>query len=410
MAASSKFVIVGGGLAGAKAAEALREQGYDGSLTLVGEEQHLPYERPPLSKDYLAGKVERESMDVHDEDWYRAQHVDLLLGKAVNAVDREAHEVALVDGTRVPYDKLLLATGSRARELPIPGAAAHGVHYLRRVEDSDRISKTLDGRGRLAIIGGGWIGMEIAANARERGAEVTVIEASDLPLGTVLGGELAQVFLDLHREHGVTFHLGAKVDEITAADSAATGVKLADGTHVAADAVVVGVGAAPNVELAAEAGLDVDNGVLVDEALQSSDPDIVVAGDIANHQHPVLGRRIRVEHWANALNQPAAAAGTMLGRHTPYTELPYFFTDQYDLGMEYVGYAPPGEYTRVVTRGDLAGREFIAFWLDGDDHVLAGMNVNVWDVVDDVKALVLAGKAVDIHRLADPDVPLGDLV
>jgi 3-phenylpropionate/trans-cinnamate dioxygenase ferredoxin reductase subunit len=404
--AHSSFVIVGAGLAGAKAVEALRELGFDGRLTLIGDEEHLPYERPPLSKGYLAGNDSRESFIVHDAGWYDDHDVTLVLGRTTTAVDPDAHEVTLVDGNTHRYDKLLLATGSRARQLPLPGAGSLGVQTLRNVEDSDRISQALDRGGRLAVVGGGWIGMEVAANARDRGAEVTVIEAADVPLGLVLGPELAQVFLDLHREHGVTFHLGAQVSELTSLESKVTGVRLGDGTLVEADAVLVGIGAQPNIELAEAAGLDVDNGVLVDAALQSSNPDILAAGDIANHEHPVLGRRVRVEHWANALNQPAAAAATMLGTPTAYTELPYFFTDQYDLGMEYVGHAPPGSYARVVTRGNLRGWEFIAFWLDGSDHVLAGMNVNVWDVVDDVKTLILSGRPVDTQRLADPDLPL----
>lgn len=406
--AKNGFVIVGGGLAGAKGAEALRDRGYDGPITLIGDEEHLPYERPPLSKGYLAGTDQRESFVVHDRGWYEDHQVTLVLGTAATAVDAAAHQVRLVDGTAFSYEKLMLATGSRARTLPLPGAGANGVLTLRKVEDSEAISRAIDEGGRIAIIGGGWIGMEVAANARQRGAEVTVIEAAAAPLAAVLGDELAQTFLGLHREHGVTFHLDAKVAELTTHESVATGVRLADDTVVAADVVVVGVGAAPNLELAESAGLALDNGVLVDEALQSSDRDIVAVGDIANQQHPVLHTRVRVEHWANALNQPAAAAATMLDTPTPYSELPYFFTDQYDLGMEYVGYAPPGSYARVVTRGDVSGREFLAFWLDDSDRVLAGMNVNIWDVVEEVKALILSRGPVDLDRLANSDLLLSD--
>ncbi len=263
---------------------------------------------------------------------------------------------------------------------------------LRNVEDSDRIAEVIEARGRIAIIGGGWIGMEVAATAAQGGCEVTVIEAAAFPLLSVLGPEIARVFLNLHRGNGVAFQLKAQVTEITTTDSKATGVRLADDTVVPADLVLVGVGAAPNVELAETGGLAVEDGVLVDEALRTSDdPDILAVGDIANQLHPVLHRRVRVEHWANALNQPAAAAATMLGTPTPYTELPYFFTDQYDLGMEYVGYAPPGSYARVVTRGDVENRKFLAFWIGASNKVMAGMSVNLWDVVDDVKALILAG-------------------
>ncbi len=406
MTASTRIVVVGGGLAGAKAVEALRDEGFDGSLTLIGDESHLPYERPPLSKGYLAGNDDRASMDVHDQDWYAEHKVDLLLGTAATAVDTSAKEVELVDGRRIGYDQLLLATGSRARTLPLPGAGAHGVLTLRHVEDSDTISDAFGAGGRMAVIGGGWIGMETAANARDKGVDVTVIEAADLPLSMVLGPELAQVFLDLHREHGVEFQLGAGVEEITVTDGKATGVRLADGTHVPADTVLVGIGAQPNLGLAESAGLEIGSGVLVDASLRTSDPDIWAIGDIAEEDHPFLGGRIRVEHWANALNQPAVAARAMLGQDATYDELPYFFTDQYDLGMEYVGHAPPGSYARVVTRGDLDGREFIAFWLDADDRVLAGMNVNVWDVVDDIKALILSKQPVDVDRLTDPAQPI----
>ncbi len=406
MASTPGIVIVGGGLAGAKAAEALREQGYDGRLTLIGAEEHLPYERPPLSKGYLAGKDEFSSAIVHDEQWYADHDVHLMLGTTATRVDAEGHQVELVNGRRVDYTKLLLATGSTARTLPIPGMAAHGVHTLRTVEDSDRLIAALGEGGRLAVIGGGWIGMEVAANARERGVEVTVVEAAALPLVGALGPDLAKVFLGLHREHGVHFHLGAEVDVITEHEGRATGIRLSDGTHVPADLVVVGVGAAPNLALAESAGVTIDGGVAVDAGLRTSDPDIWAAGDIAAHQHPTIGERVRVEHWANALNQPAVAARSMLGQPATYDELPYFFTDQYDLGMEYVGHVSRGAETRVVARGDLDSREFIAFWLDPSDRVVAGMNVNVWDVVDEVKALIVSGRPVDPSRLADSDVPL----
>ncbi len=408
MSSSARIVIVGGGLAGAKAAEALREEGFDGSITLIGDENHLPYERPPLSKGYLAGNDDRASMDVHDEDWYAEHRIDLVLGTAATSVDSTTKEVALVDGRRFAYDQLLLATGSRARTLPLPGAGSHGVLTLRHVEDSDSLGSAF-GDGRLAVIGGGWIGMETAANARQKGVDVTVIESADLPLAGVLGPELAQVFLDLHREHGVRFQLGASVSEITVTDSRTTGVRLADGTHVEAATVLVGIGAQPNLGLAESAGLQIGSGVLVDASLRTSNPDIWAVGDIAEEDHPFLRGRVRVEHWANALNQPAVAARAMLGQQAAYDELPYFFTDQFDLGMEYVGHAPPGSYTRVVTRGDLAGREFLAFWLDGEDRVLAGMNVNVWDVVDDVKALIMSRRPVDVDRLSDPAVALTEV-
>ncbi|WP_043717312.1 NAD(P)/FAD-dependent oxidoreductase [Kutzneria sp. 744] len=396
--AQQRFVIVGGGLAGAKAAESLRDKGFDGKITLVGDERHLPYERPPLSKDHLAGKADRDSMIVHPDAWYAEHDVTLALGIGVSRIDRDDHRVQLADGSGHSYDKLLLATGASPRRPPIAGAGAPGVHYLRRIEDSESIRDTFATASRLVVVGAGWIGLEVAAAARQAGVAVTVLESAELPLLRVLGPEVAPVFADLHRAHDVDLRLGANVAQI-----APNGVKLADGTEIAADAVVVGVGAAPNTQLAERAGLRVDNGILVDAALRTSDPDIVAAGDVANAFHPVLGKHIRVEHWANALSQPPVAAATMLGQRASHEDLPYFFTDQYDLGMEFVG--DPTGYDRVVFRGDVAARVFIAFWLK-DNRVLAGMNVNVWDVVDPIKALINGKAPVDPEALADPEKPL----
>ena len=395
------FVIIGGGLAGAKAAEALRDQGYDGELVLIGEEEHRPYERPPLSKDYLAGKSSRDDVFVHPPQWYGEHNVDLRLGGAAEAIDRSARVVRLAGGGTAGYDKLLLATGSSPRRLPIPGG--HRALYLRRLEDSEAIKASFGPGRRLLVVGAGWIGLEVAAAARQAGAEVTVVEVAELPLLRVLGREIATVFADLHRANGVDLRFGTQLREITP-----DGGILADGTALAADAVVVGVGITPNTSLAADAGLDVDNGVLVNASLRSSDPDIFAAGDVANAMHPFLGRHIRVEHWANALNQPAVAAAAMLGRDAAYDELPYFYTDQFDLGMEYLGHVEPDGYDRVVIRGDAAAREFIAFWLR-DGRILAGMNVNVWDVTGPIKALIRSGATINADRLADPATPLDSL-
>ncbi|MGW4355464.1 NAD(P)/FAD-dependent oxidoreductase [Nocardia sp. NPDC004582] len=395
----SRFVIAGGGLAAAKLAEALRANDFDGAVTLVSAEEHLPYERPPLSKEHLLGKKSLPDFTVDPAQWYRDHHIEVMPGTTVTALDRDTKTVALPDGTTLPYDKLALATGSRPRLLRMPGADAAGVHVLRTIEDSDALLAMFGEVGRLAVIGAGWIGLEVTAAARAAGVEVTVLEADSAPLRAALGTEMGEVFADLHRAHGVDLRTGVKVAEITTADGRATGVLLDDGTRIEADAVLVAVGARPNIELAADAGLAVDGGVLVDESLATSDPDIVAVGDIAAQQHPVLGQRIRVEHWANALNQPAVAALTMLGRPAVYDRLPYFFTDQYDLGMEYTGYVSPKQQAHVVVRGDLAGREFVAYWLDPGDRVLAGMNVNVWDVTDKIKELILSGRAVDPDAL-----------
>ncbi|PSL04558.1 3-phenylpropionate/trans-cinnamate dioxygenase ferredoxin reductase subunit [Haloactinopolyspora alba] len=403
--AERPFVVVGAGLAGAKTVEELREQGFDGPIMLVGDEPERPYERPPLSKECLAGSATLDSAYVHAPDWYAAHDVDLRLETPVTRIDRAVHQIETVDGVRHDYAKLLLATGSAPRPLPVPGGDATGVHYLRRMDDSRRIKDTIGSVAHLLVVGGGWIGLEVASAARGAGVDVTVVEALPLPLQQPLGPELARVFADLHLEHGVTLRTGVTVERVVVAGDVAVGARLSDGSEIEAEAVVVGVGAAPNVGLATAAGLEVADGVVADAGLRTSDPDIVVAGDVAEATHPLLGRRVRVEHWANALNQPATAAATMLGADVRYEELPYFFTDQYDLGMEYHGDIGPDGYDDVVVRGDSDGREFVAFWLR-DRRVLAGMNVNVWDVGEAVKALIRSGVQVDPRRLADLDVPL----
>jgi 3-phenylpropionate/trans-cinnamate dioxygenase ferredoxin reductase component len=409
MTTNRTHVIVGASLAGAKAAETLRAEGFDGPVVLIGEESDRPYERPPLSKDYLLGKAERETLYVHPQEWYAEHDVDLRLGVTVTAIDRAAHEVSLADGSKAGYAKLLLATGSSPRRLSLPGADLDGVLYLRSAGDSDRIRTAFQGASQVAVIGAGWIGLETAAAARAAGAEVTVLEMADLPLLRVLGRQVAQVFADLHKDNGVDLRCGVQTLEITGRDGKAAGVRLADGSHIEADVVIVGVGITPNSQLASAAGLEVDNGIWADAQLRSSDPDIFAAGDVANAFHPLLGKHVRVEHWANALNQPQTAAKAMLGQDVAYDMVPYFFTDQYDLGMEYAGYVEPDGYDEVVFRGDAGRREFIAFWLGGG-RVLAGMNVNVWDVNEAIQALVRSGQQVDSGALSDPATPLESLV
>ncbi|MEU8150667.1 FAD-dependent oxidoreductase [Nonomuraea sp. NPDC048901] len=409
MAVDMTYLIAGAGLAGAKAAQTLREEGFQGRIVLVGEESERPYERPPLSKGYLLGRTEREEIYVHPQPWYGEHDVDLLLDTAVTGIDPAEHEVRLSDGSRIGYTKLLLATGSSPRQLPISGADLDGVLYLRRVEDSDRLKAVFPTASRVAIIGGGWIGLETAAAARAAGAEVTVLESAELPLLRVLGREVAEVFAGLHREHGVDLRCGVRVAEIVGRGGQAVGVRLADGSQVDADAIIVGIGIIPNSGLALSAGLRVDNGVQVTARLRTSDLDIYAAGDVANAFHRLLGKHIRVEHWANALHQPQVAAKAMLGQDVRYDRLPYFFTDQYDLGMEYSGYVEPDEYDEVTFRGDVQTRHFVAFWLRGG-RVLAGMNVNIWDVNDAIQDLVRSGERVDTSALGDPRTPLGSLV
>ena len=409
MPSDRTFVIVGAGLAGAKAAETLREEGFDGRVVLVGAETERPYERPPLSKELLLGTADRDSPYVHAAGWYAAHDVDLRTGTTVAALDRGRHVVRTSDGEELRYDRLLLATGATPRRLPLPGADARNVLELRTFADSDRIDSTLRDGVRLVVIGAGWIGLEVAAAARQRGAAVTVVEAAALPLQRVLGDQMAEVFADLHRAHGVDFRFGAQVRELRGDGSQ---VVLADGTTLDADAVLVAVGVRPNVELAEQAGLPVDDGVLVDRRLRTDDPDVFAVGDVANVDHPLLRARVRVEHWANALNGGPVAARAMLDRDVSFDLLPYFYTDQYDLGMEYSGWVPPNAKADVVVRGDLDRREFVAFWTV-DGRVAAGMNVNVWDVNETVQDLVragLGGATADPARLSDPDVPLTELV
>jgi 3-phenylpropionate/trans-cinnamate dioxygenase ferredoxin reductase subunit len=408
MTANSAYVIVGAGLAGAKAVETLRDEGFAGPVVLVGEETERPYERPPLSKDYLLGKAERESIFVHPADWYAGHDVELRLGEAVTAIDRDAHAVTLADGGRIEYAKLLLTTGSSPRRLQVSGAGQHGVHYLRTAADSDAIKAAFSAAERVVVIGAGWIGLEAAAAARTAGAEVTVVEMAELPLLRVLGAEVAQVFADLHRDNGVELRLGVGIEDIGGTAGRADGVQLTDGSRVAADAVVVGVGVMPNTGLAEAAGLEIADGIEVDAALRTSDPDIFAAGDVACAYHPLLKTSVRVEHWANALNQPQTAAKAMLGQDVAYDLLPYFYTDQFDLGMEYSGYVAPGGYDQVVFRGDKQGREFVVFWLK-QRRVLAGMNVNVWDVNEGVQDLIRRGAEVNTARLANPDIPLDEV-
>ncbi|MHA7664265.1 NAD(P)/FAD-dependent oxidoreductase [Mycolicibacterium sp. HS_4_1] len=408
MAGSPTFVIIGGGLAGAKTAEALRTKGFEGQVVLFAAEDRLPYERPPLSKEFMAGKKTLEEFTVQPKSWYAEHDVDLRLGTEVTTLDRTAHMVAFNDGDHEHYDKLLLATGSRSRKPPIPGSDADGVYFLRTVDDATELLAKLGNGRRLAIVGGGWIGLEVAASARGLGTDVTVVESAALPLLASLGREAGEVFVGLHRDHGVDLRLSTAVEEITTAGGKATGLRLGDGSTVEADAVLVAVGATPNVEFAERSGLVIaDGGIAVDETLMTSDSDIYAVGDIAAAEHPLFGVPIRTEHWANALKQPTVAVDGMLGTPSSYDELPYFFTDQFDLGMEYVGYAP--QYQASITRGDLGTREFTMFWLDGGHRVLAGMNVNIWEGLDDIKKLIRSRRPVDAGALADPSVSLSTL-
>ncbi|CAM5708240.1 Ferredoxin reductase OS=Streptomyces glaucescens OX=1907 GN=SGLAU_11300 PE=4 SV=1 [Streptomyces glaucescens] len=416
--ADQTFVIVGGGLAGAKAAETLRAEGFSGRVILICDERDHPYERPALSKGFLLGKEERESVFVHEPAWYAQHGIELHLGQTVDRIDRAAKTVRFgEDGTIVRYDKLLLATGAEPRRLDVPGTGLAGVHHLRRLAHAERLKGVLTHLGRdnghLVIAGTGWIGLEVAAAAREYGAEVTVVGPDPTPLHGVLGPELGQLFTELHREHGVRFHFGVRLTEIVGQDGVVLAARTDDGEEHPAHDVLAAIGAAPRTALAEAAGLEIADrahggGIVVDERLRTSDPDIHAAGDVAAFPHALFGIRMRVEHWANALNGGPAAARAMLGQDVVHDRLPYFFSDQYDLGMEYSGWAPPGSYDQVVIRGDAGKREFIAFWVK-EGRVLAGMNVNVWDVTEHIQRLIRSRVQVDVEALSSPHVPLESL-
>jgi 3-phenylpropionate/trans-cinnamate dioxygenase ferredoxin reductase component len=405
MTSNDTHVIVGAALAGAKAAETLREEGFDGRIVLIGAENERPYERPPLSKDYLRGEAERDKVYVHAGGYYADNDIELLLGRTATSLDTAAREVELDDGSRLRYDRLLIATGAEPRRLAIPGGELEGVLYLRSVADSDALRARLDAGRSVVVIGSGWIGLEAAASARQKGLEVTVVDPLDVPLERVLGPEVGAIYRDIHTDHGVRMLMGTGVEAFEG-DARVERVRTSDGRLLDCEFVVVGVGVQPRTQLAAEAGIAVSDGIEVDAQLRSNAEHVFAAGDVANAEHPLYGTRIRVEHWANALNQGPAAARNMLGKAEPYQRLPYFFSDQYEVGMEYSGYAR--EWDRVVFRGDVGARQFIAFWMVGD-RVVAGMNVNEWGVTDPIQQLIRERIAVDDRRLADPDVALEDL-
>ena len=361
------IVVVGAGLAGATAVTQLREQGHEGPIVLFGSEPHVPYERPPLSKAYLLGHDPIEKAFVHPGDWYAAHDVDLRTDTTVTGLHLDGRLVRTDAGDQ-PYDALLLATGAEPRRLPIADASGASA-YLRTIEDSDGIKAAFGPDRRLVIVGAGWIGLEVAAAAREAGTQVTVFESAALPLERVLGPRIARIFADVHRAHDVDLRLDTQVSPDDLRD---------------APLVVVSIGAVPRTQLAQEAGLAIDNGILVDACLQTSHPGVYAIGDVANQDHPLLGR-IRVEHWDTAIEQGKIVAANLLGAQTPYDRMPYFFTDQFDLGMEYVG--RPGPDARIHIDGeadDLEHLNFRAYWIE-DGLVTAAMHVNDWDASEAIR-------------------------
>jgi 3-phenylpropionate/trans-cinnamate dioxygenase ferredoxin reductase component len=401
--ATTTHVIVGASLAGASAAAALRKEGFDGRIVLIGEENERPYERPELSKTYLRGEAKKD-LHVHAADYYAENGIELLSGHRVESIDADRREVRL-GADRIAFDRLLIATGARSRRLDLPGGDLDGIETLRTMADADRIRERASEADAIAVIGGGWIGSEVAASLRELGKDVTLIVPRQNPLEHVLGTELGGMYRLAHEEHGVKLVTGVMAAGFEGAEHVSA-VRTDDGRTITADLVVVGVGAEPRVELARAAGLAVENGIAVDDRLETSVPGIFAAGDVANAVHPRYRRRLRVEHWDNAKRQGRVAAANMLGGAKPYDRIPYFYSDQYDIGMEYTGLARGDD--QVVFRGDPASREFIAFWLRRS-RVVAGMNVNVWDVAPAIERLVASRAEVDVRRLTDERRPLEEL-
>jgi 3-phenylpropionate/trans-cinnamate dioxygenase ferredoxin reductase subunit len=393
---SAPIILVGGGLATGTAVRELRSQGYDGDLVVIAGEPHAPYERPPLSKGYLLGNDPAEKALVNEEGWYAAHDVDLRTGVRVDSVDPDARTLS-AGGEELAWSGLLLATGAGPRRLALADDSGAPVHYLRTLEDSTTLKEQLVPGARIAIIGGGWIGLEVASAARQAGAEVVVLEALEQPLLNVLGPEVGALFAQLHREKGVDVRTGVRVEEITGSSgSSGTGsdgptIRTAGGDTFTFDRLVVGVGVAPIADLAVDAGIAVDNGILVDAGLRTSAPGVFAAGDVANVDHPVLGHRLRVEHWDTAIKHGTVAATNLAGGSAVADHLPDFFTDQYALGLEDVGHPGPDGFDRVVITGDtegpVEGRVFRVWWKRGD-RVVAGMHVNDWDAIGRVRELV----------------------
>jgi 3-phenylpropionate/trans-cinnamate dioxygenase ferredoxin reductase subunit len=398
MGSEPVFVIVGANLAGGAAVKKLRDEGFAGGIVMIGEEPHPPYERPPLSKEYLRGETALADAFLLPPGWYDENDVELRLGVRAERIDPAGRAVELAGGERIPYDKVLIATGGRNRPFPIPGRDLQGVHQLRTVEDSDRIREEAGRAGRVAVVGGGFIGLEVAASLRAGGAEVEIVEVGDVPLA-VLGPELGRVYEGIHRDHGVRFHPNQRVERFEGGGDGRVGALVTDrGTRVECDLAVVGVGIRPNIEIAEAAGIQVDNGILVDEAGRTSAENVFAAGDVANHRHPVFGERIRVEHWDNALKMGAAVARTMLGGSEPFDDTHWFWSDQFEHELQYVGFAR--RWDRLVVRGSLEARSFLAFYLqEGVVKAVAGLGQG--RNARRAAGLVRLQQPVDPERLVD---------
>ena len=400
------FVIVGANLAGGRAAQALRKEGFDGRLILIGAEPDPPYERPPLSKEYLRGESAREKLFIVPPAFFDENDIELRLGEEAKRIDAQERAVELDSGERVSFDALLLATGGRARALPIPGVDLEGVYYLRHVGDSESIAAELQEGRRLVVIGAGFIGSEVAASARMKGLDVTMLEIAPVPLERALGRELGGIFAEIHRDHGIDLRTSEGVERFEGAQRVER-VIATSGAAIDCDLVVIGVGIIPNTEIAEGAGISVNNGIVVDEYCRTDVNGIFAAGDVANFYSPILDERLRIEHWANAQSQGRAAALNMLGRKEPYNEVPWFWSDQYDLNMQLVGHAP--SWDEVVFRGSVSERAFTAFYLK-DGRLRAALAVNRFRDIRPSRELIKAGMEVDSRKLRDDETELRSLL
>ena len=403
---SETIVIIGAGHAGGRAAESMRQSGFTGGITLIGEEAHVPYERPPLSKELLTGDQDADETFLNPLGFYSENNIDLRLETKVRAIDRNARTVRLADGGSVAYDKLLITTGSRVRRLDCPGADLAGIHFIRTIDDTLVLRPLLEKGSRVVVIGGGFIGLEVAARARTRGAHVTVVELADQVLARVADPAVGGLVADLHRANGVHIMTGATVERIDGNGRVAELV-CTDGETIAADVVVVGIGILPNLEIAQQAGLETADGITVDEFGRTSDKDIFAAGDVAFHYNPILGRHLRLESWANAQNGGIAVARNMVCEPTPYAELPWFWSDQFDLNLQLVG--APTTWDRLVTRGDPATGRCVVFYMEGAS-VVGATAFNQGREMRPCRRLIETAMEVADDALADEGTRLRDLV
>ncbi len=400
-----RIVIVGAGHAGGVAAATLRQASFPGAITLIGTESHPPHERPPLSKELLAGAIPVEKTYLRPAAFYAENRIEFRPGETATAIDRKTQRVTLASGGTVPYDALLLTTGARARRLTLPGAEHPRVLYLRDIADSLALREHLNPGVRIAVIGAGFIGLEAAAAARKRGGAVTVLEVQREPLQRVCPPEIGQFMAALHRRHGVDLRTAISITAIVEADGALA-LRAADGSTVAADIVLAGIGAQPNVELAQAAGLVVDNGVVTDEFGRTSDPHIFAAGDVTRHFNPLLGRNIRLEAWQNAQNQAIAVAKIMAGGDQPYAEVPWFWSDQYDVNLQIAG--APEHWGPLIWRGGPNDKAFTVFAVN-DSIPIAAITMNNGRDMRPARELITRRRPVDPTRLADITVKLQDL-